>query len=672
MKHIVRIETRRLPKKTDFSVRNQRVSRIKIERFQKRHSACPEPPSRTPSVISYKTSYSPEGTPSSSLMVSPRLSNFEWFRAYKEYRKSSPKYSFHPMFETLQKLRIQDTTYELRMFNKSKLTDFYLLVEDAFSQNLLGEDFPVPNNHCLGCNFTTLLDLYNVCRTAYEDDPCSLSAEPNLQWWVSEISRLLQSEVESIYTHLICQAMEWSLSNRYVNAVDVFYEVGLEMCRAKKSEDWPETNYALDMVDSLIFRGRFLAGKTLLRAIMKEEFHIIDTPCQNHVPHPKWDNALMQSLYWRRGTTQLDVVRWFLAHPDLTLKIFGDDDVPKISLGTVDGLRVNNLVFCFAENEDWTEEDSITQYLINERGCDKYFKLRIFIMLALSRYLPRYGESKLHDRFQGGSVLKPEDEHEDADEDEDDDTDKDEDGMMSVEQDTAPESNLALADGTSFTRPHPDTNTLDMEQEDFGWTALGSQRQPTPGPGEPPSVFDCEFLGLSSGGCVAQIGQLGTEGEGTRTNAEPSAEQNRDPFLGNLMFSDLWDDSFFEHINQAGFMPEETQPILGPSADYQITPSNYIPMIPKLSADYQIAPSNSMPMIPGLSADYQITPSNFMPMIPGLSADYQIAPSNFMPMILGPQVCELIPDWYFDDEQTRMDIDPDVGLGEASSGTERR
>ncbi|KAI4249486.1 MAG: hypothetical protein L6R42_008968 [Xanthoria sp. 1 TBL-2021] len=349
MKHIVRIETRRLPKKTDFRVRNQR------------------------------------GSPSSDLIASPQLSNVGWYTSYKEYRNNSPEYSFHPVFQNLKKLRIQEDTYELRMFNMSKIKESFLITEKVFPQDFIGEDSTIGgNNDCLGCTLKEGMLIYDVCRTTYDNDPSSLSAEPNLLLWVSEISRLLQSKVERINIHMIWLLMEWSLSNRCVNAVDVFYDIGLEMCRAKKSEDWLEIHYALDMVDSLMFRGRFLAGKTLLRAILKEEFHIIDTPRQNRVPHPKWDKASMQSLYWRRGTTQLDVIRWFLAHPDLTHKIFGDDDIPNFSLGSGPALLDVNLHFCFSGGEDWTEEDDITRDLMGERVCDKDVQLHMFIMLALS------------------------------------------------------------------------------------------------------------------------------------------------------------------------------------------------------------------------------------------------------------------------------------------------
>lgn len=89
MKHIIRIDKRRQPKKTSFTVRKQPVSRIKIERFLKERLSWPEPPSRTPSVISYRTSYSPEGTPSLTLNASPRLLPFEWFLNYEEYNKQS-------------------------------------------------------------------------------------------------------------------------------------------------------------------------------------------------------------------------------------------------------------------------------------------------------------------------------------------------------------------------------------------------------------------------------------------------------------------------------------------------------------------------------------------------------------------------------------------------------
>ncbi|KAL8769673.1 MAG: hypothetical protein Q9209_004470 [Squamulea sp. 1 TL-2023] len=715
MKHILRIESTRFPKKTAFKVRNQPVSRNKIERFKNRQSACPEPPSRTPSAIGYETSYSPEGTPSSNLIVSPRLGNVEWYRSYKDHRNSPPGYLFHPVFQKLQKLRLPENTYELQMFNQLKFEENSLIMEEVFSRNLIAENSAIrgeigedsttggKNDCTMGCTFM-VMHIYDVCRTTYDNDPGSLSAEPNLQCWVSEIARLFQSKIESINIHIMRLAMDWSFDNRYANAVNVFYEVGLEMCRAKKSDDWRERHEALDMVDSLILRGRVRAGETLLRAIMKENFNIIDTPCQNHVPHPKWHNEPMQSLYWRRGTFQLNVIRWFLAHPDLTQKIFGDDDIPEFSLGTFRGLKVNNLVLCFAVNEDWTEDDRITVRLFKERDCAKYLHDRMFIPLGLSLYLPRYGRSALRDRYQKGFV-ETEDENEDTNEDEDDDTEKDEDGMMSVERDTAPESNLGLADGNSFTGQH--------------------------------------VLGLSSGEYIAQIGQLGTEGEGTKTNVEPSAEQWVGPFLGNLTSADQWNDLFFEQITQAGFVPEETQPILEPSAGYENAPPNFMPVIPGPQVDYQNAPPNFIPMIPGpqvdwTQVDYQNAPSNFMPMIPGPQVDwtqvdyenappnfmlmipgtqvdwtqvdyqnappnfipiepgpqvdFQNAPSNSVPMIPGPQIWEQVPGWNSDSEpvpvwhfgskqipdwdvggeQTRLDTDPDVGLEEASSGVEWR
>lgn len=52
MKHIVRIDKKRLPKKTSFTVRKQPVNRFKIERFKKGHPALPEPPSSRSAILS--------------------------------------------------------------------------------------------------------------------------------------------------------------------------------------------------------------------------------------------------------------------------------------------------------------------------------------------------------------------------------------------------------------------------------------------------------------------------------------------------------------------------------------------------------------------------------------------------------------------------------------------
>ncbi|KAL8788919.1 MAG: hypothetical protein Q9213_001442 [Squamulea squamosa] len=659
MKHILCIETRRLPKKTAFKVRNQPVSRFKIERFKKRQSACPEPPSRTPSVISFNTSYSTEGTPSPNLTVSPRLGNVDWYRSYGEYRNNPPEYSFHPVVEKLQKLRIQETTYERRMFNKSKRTEFYLLVDDVLSQNLCGKTGIVPYRRRLYDTFLSHLNLYDVCQKAYEDDPSSLFAEPNLQWWVSEISRELQSRVESISTGMISEMIRWSFDHEHANAVDVFYEVGLELCRTKKWENWYEIHCALDMVDFLILHGRFRAGKTLSRAIFEREIHIRDKSCRNDIPDWSWLDQL------KRSNMQLTVIQWFLAHPHLTRKTFGENRIPKISLGKRGKLQVDGRYYCFPRDEDLLEMDDVIQDL--ESNYRDHFidgVRRRCVLRNMSRYLPTYGESIFGDENYKGSVREIEAE--------DDDEGEGEEGTMSDERGTAPETNLVSAIGTSFTRPHLEENTLNMDQEDLGWTALGSQRQPSSGPGGPPSVFDCEFSGLPSGGSVAQTGQLGTEGEGTRTNVEPSFEEREDPFLGNLMSPNQWDDLSFEQITQAGFVPEEARPVLGPEREGTRT---HVEPSSEEREDLFLGNLMSPNQWDDLSFEH-INQAGFMPEetqpILGPSADYQNAPSNFMPIDPEPQVGEQVPDWNFnseqipgwdfDDEQTRMNIDPEVGF----------
>ncbi|KAL8989450.1 MAG: hypothetical protein Q9177_001658 [Variospora cf. flavescens] len=218
MKHIFRIHKKRLPKKTSFTVRKQPVSRIKLERFMKGHSAFPEPSSRTPSAIGYRTSYSPEGTPSLNRIMSPRLGYFEWYKDYEEYRNQTPEFSFQPVFEILQKLRIQEETWELRKSSESQVRGSSMVKEYYASGGPIEKD-------CLGCMVHELFELYKFGRGIYQNGPNSLSAETNLRWWLSEISRLLQSQVEALEIDVVSLVLHWSLQEGITIAADVFHEL---------------------------------------------------------------------------------------------------------------------------------------------------------------------------------------------------------------------------------------------------------------------------------------------------------------------------------------------------------------------------------------------------------------------------------------------------------------
>ncbi|KAL8975035.1 MAG: hypothetical protein Q9197_000731 [Variospora fuerteventurae] len=456
MKHIVRINKKRLPKRSSFTVRKQPVSRIKIERFMKGHPAFPEPPSRTPSAIGYRTSYSTEGTPSLNRIMSPRLGCFEWYRDYEEYRNQTPEFSFQPVFEILQKLRIQEDTWELRKSSKSQVLGFSMVKEYYASGGPIEKD-------CLGCMVHELFELFKFGRGIYQIDPNSLSAETNLRWWLSEIARLLQSQVEALDIDVVSLALHWSLHEGITIAADVFHEVSLELCRTGKVKDWTEKDIALDIVDQLILCGRLLEGEVLLRAIMKGDFNIINVPFCSTDCCPVWDDEPERSLYWRRAITQLVVIRWFLAHPDIKHKVFRTNAIPQFSFTACGGIEVNSFDFFLAGrcpdhpkylscSKNFIEEDKTTLDLIEGIPYPGGRRQRMRVLLGLSRYLPRYGFS-----IGTSSTAQASD--------------------CETQQKAGKEDENGIEDqgGTPFTGIQLGEHLLDREEENLGWWLVGSQ-----------------------------------------------------------------------------------------------------------------------------------------------------------------------------------------------------
>ncbi|KAL8927499.1 MAG: hypothetical protein Q9208_002304 [Pyrenodesmia sp. 3 TL-2023] len=534
MKHIVRIDKKRLPKKTSFTVRKQPVSRFKIERFKKGHPAIPEPSSRTPSVIDYRTSYSPEGTPSLAITVSPRLGNFEWYRSYEEYRNQAPEYSTHPAFDILQKLRIQENTWQLRMFSKSQFLVFNTLLEQASPETLEDVD-----KNCPGCLSLMITRLYGLGRDIYENDPDSLSAEPDLRWWISQLSRIFQSRVEIVSYSAIFSALQWSLSEGIAIAADVFYEVGLELCRAEELEDWDEIHSALDMVDHLILSGRLQAGEAILKAIMKKDFDIIDVPSRNAEWYPQWDDGPMRSLYWRRAVTQLVIIRWFLAHPDIEHNVFGYN------------------------GSDFAEEDKTTRDLIEGIIVQESDRVHMLALRSLSRYLPRYGHSL------GISAAA-------------------QDSEKQEEAEKGDENGIKDQGGIPFTGLQFEQHPPDRGQEEFGRWIAGSQGASMTGYEGSSSTFDGYHGRPRASGYVLEMGDLGLGEEGMRTDNEAFAERRGDSFRNNPTSTGQWTDFSSQQANQAGFMPAQTQFTSSPSANYLIDPPPSMSMFPGLQSMEQM------------------------------------------------------------------------------------
>ncbi|KAL8652877.1 MAG: hypothetical protein Q9210_002433 [Variospora velana] len=560
MKHIVRIDKKRLPKKTSFTVRKQPVSRIKIERFMKGHSSFPEPPSRTPSAIGYRTSYSPEGTPSLNRIMSPRLGYLEWYRDYEEYRNQTPEYSFHPAFEILQKLRIQEDTWELRMVSKSQVLGFNM-VKEAYTENR--RDF---EKDCLKCVLVELYDLYNIGRDIYQNDPDSLSAEPSLRWWFSEISRLFQSHIEALDIEVVSIALERFLADGITIAADVFYEVSLELCRTGKVTNWTERNRALDMVDQLILFGRLLACEVLLRAVMKGDFTIIDVPFYTYDCCPVWHDGPERSLYWRRAITQLVIIRWFLAHPDIKHKVFRNDGIPQLSYRICGGIQVN---FClagrypghpelFSCGENFIEEDKITLDLIEEIQCSEVKRRGMRVLLGLSRYLPRYGLSI--GTSSAAQALDSETQQEAGEED---------------------ENGIKDQGGIPFTGIQLGEHLPDREQENLGWEFVGSQGASAADDYEGvSSTFNGYHPRPRASGYVLEMEDSELAGEGMSVDDGQFAEQRGDLFQNDPASTWQWNYPSFEQANPAGFTPVQTQYTSWPSADHLIDPPDPMSTFP--------------------------------------------------------------------------------------------
>ncbi|KAL8910018.1 MAG: hypothetical protein Q9171_004678 [Xanthocarpia ochracea] len=611
MKHIVRIDKMRIPKKTSFTVRKQPVNRFKIERFKKGHPALPEPPSRTPSVISYRTSYSPEGAPSLALTMSPRLGDFGWYQSYEEYRNQAPKYSTHPAFDILQKFQIQENTWQLRMFSKSQFLVFNTLLKQV-SPGTVSEF----NKDCSGCLFNMFAMLYRLGRDTYENDPNSLSAEPDLRWWISQVLRILQSRVETIGFQPILMALRWSLSEGIAIAADVFYEVGLDLCRAEELDDWVDIHYALEMVDHLILGGRLQAGEVLLRAIMKEDFGTIDVPSRMSEWDPQWDDEPMRSLYWddepmgllywRRAVAQLVIIRWFLAHPVAEHNVFGNNSISKYSTRGCGGLQVNNTHFClagrchcdpeyFSFGEDFTKEDKVARDLIEGTDFQEPSRVLMRAMLGLSRYLPRYGH------FLGISVAAQAL-----------DSEKQEEAGKEDENGTKDQG------GTPFTQLQSGEHLPDRDQEEFDRWIVGSP--------------------LRASGYVVEMEDPESGEEGMRTVNQAFAEQRGDPFRNKPTSTGQWTDPPFEQANRAGSTPVQTQFTPWPLADYLIDPSLSM-------ATFQSA---------GPMATFQSTE----PMATFQSAGPMATFQSTGPFATS-QSTEQTQDRDLDEEQTRMDTDPD-------------
>ncbi|KAL9019401.1 MAG: hypothetical protein Q9185_003293 [Variospora sp. 1 TL-2023] len=544
MKHIVRIHKKRLPKKTSFTARKQPVSRIKIERFMKGHSAFPEPSSRTPSAIGYRTSYSPEGTPSLNRIMSPRLGYFEWYRDYEEYRNQTPEFSFHPAFEILQKLRIQEDTWELRKISKSQVLG-YSMVKEAYTKNI-----PI-EKHCLGCEVNELFDLYKFARGIYQNDPNSLSAEPNLRWWLSEISRLLQSQIEALEIDDISLALHRSLQEGITIAADVFHEVSLELCRTGKVKDWTKKDIALDIVDQLILFGRLLEGEVLLRAIMKGDFNIIDVPFCSTDCCPVWDDEPERSLYWRRAITQLIVIRWFLAHPNIKHKVFRTNAIPQFPFTACSGVEVDGFDFFFEGlrlscSKNFIEEDKTTLDLIEGIPYPEGRRQRMRVLLSLSRYLPWYGFSISTSSAAQASDCETQQEAEKED-----------------------ETDNKIHGGTPFTGAQFGEHLLDREQENLGWRFVGSQGASTAVNYEGgSSTFNGYHSSPRPSGYVLEMEDQGSGGEEMSVDDGQFAERMSDLFQDNPTSTWGWNYPSFEQANAAGFTPVQTQYTSWPSADH--------------------------------------------------------------------------------------------------------
>ncbi|KAL8748759.1 MAG: hypothetical protein Q9184_007103 [Pyrenodesmia sp. 2 TL-2023] len=577
MKHIVRVDNKRLPKKTSFTVRKQPVSRFKIERFKKGHAAFPEPPSSTPSL---------------NLTVSPRLGHLDWYRSYEEHHNQAPEYSLHPGFEILQILQIRDNICLPQMFSKSQFTWATMWLKEASSVNS-----PESKKDYFGCVLREVEALYLFRRATHENDPDSLSADPILlPRWKSEVLGLYPHTVDAVGISMTADDLDSFLWDGTDVPANVSCEVGLELCRAAKSKNWCSMLIALHLLDHLILRGRVLAGKALLRAIMKQDFDTIDVPSRISEGDSQWDDEPMRLLYWRRATTQLAVIRWLLEHPKIKYEVFGSNGTPKHSFTTCGGLQVNHSHFCFAGlcpdqpeflsgGQNLTEGDKITRDLIDGLQFTETDRLRMRAVLGLSWYLPRYGHSM---RFSAAAQALDSEMQEEVGE-------KDENGIK--DQGGIP------FNGLQFGEYHPDE-----EQDERSWWIAGSQEAPIADYEGSSSTFDGYHRRPPASGYVLEMEDLPL-GEEMRIDNEPFDDQWGDPFRNDPTSTGQWTDFSSEQADQAGSMPVQTQ------------------FTPWLSANSLIDPPESMSTFPEL------------------------------------QHTEPMPNQDLNEEQTRMDTDPDLELG---------
>lgn len=417
----------------------------------------------------------------------------------KNITNKAPDFSPHPLFKTLQKLRIQENTWELRKFKETQFT----LLRDAY----IATNIPDSNHYiqrCLGCVLHIVADFYTSARRANNDK--NLPAEPSPRWWASEFSRILQSRIENIGIAEVSHFLHWSITARITTAADVFSEVCLELCRAEMSKPWGEIHAALGVVDYLILSGRLPAGETILRAIMKEDFQKIAVQFGNIDYDLLQEDDPWKSLYWRRSITQLIVIRWFLTHPDLRHNVFGNNDISEFSF-IGNGVEINDNYLCLAEGcsdhfgfvsgaENFIEEDKITRDLIEEVDISEDARQCMLALLGLSRYLPRYGPFLSNNLAPQASDYKEQEQAEKQSEMEP----EDQGGFLST--------------GLQLGQDLPD-----KQHEELDWWIMGSQRPLLDGHGVS-SNFDRWSTSPGPGGYVLELENLRSGEEGTRNDNE--------------------------------------------------------------------------------------------------------------------------------------------------------
>ncbi|KAL8718516.1 MAG: hypothetical protein Q9225_004365 [Loekoesia sp. 1 TL-2023] len=634
MKHLIRIRNKRLPKETNFRVRGKLVNAAKIERFERTHPTSSDLSPSTHSAISYKTSDSPEGMPpldrlsisppksltrstskataiaradhhlaaflarDVNLLVTPQLEDVEWYRDYQVYRSKSPRFFIVPVCQKLQELRVVVHTFKMWTSRLLKSQGLQTLLEEIQSGN--HEDNALARRtNCPVCTVKGVMQLNDICRNSGEKDFQDLPVRPDLLWWVSEILKLLQSMglIEG--------------NPQFVS------QVGFKMYRISGSEDVQEKHLALHLVDHVIIRGQLRAAEEFLKEVLQEDFDRIDSPSREPLPDPGWSTeTCTHSLYLRRATIHLAIIRWFQARSDLTQKIFGCWGIPKSFVTRCGGLQINDHHFCFISalnshhdcvsygerfSEEWfTEEDWITRRLIQGLDFNEYEQHRMRILLGLSRYLLRCGESMFDSTIVEVSNNKI----------------IDKDGRVSSAEYRESKFDLERANDNPFSGPQADEFLLGMEQGEFGWGDVGSQEELFAGFRENSSAFNCKSNDPQIGGYTAGVSQSGLGEQGMSINVEPFA-QHRGFSPPSFTFTEQRNRPSFEGMNRTEFMREEIQ------------------------------------TGPGLFADWLNTPFR--------------SPSIFDE----PQISQDLHDWQFGQEQTRMVTDPDTFFGENSSMTKR-